>query len=314
MKNAQRLAVATVLLTLVLIAIGAYVRATGSGLGCPDWPTCHGGVVPPNSRHSLIEFSHRFTASLVGLLVIATAVLAWRYYRHVPLVVWAATAAVPMVGIQGLLGALTVKTELPPEVVATHLLFAMVVLSTEIAVALGMYREDPTRRDQALANPIASGRQVALVSLAAIAWLAAVLWIGGYMSESGASTACSGWPTCNGGILPANNHQEIVHMVHRYLAGAFLVLMAAVVVVAWRRRSELPWAAPVAVTAAVLYVGQVTIGAFNVWYTFPDLLTVAHTAVAGCIWATLSTAAFLGWYQPVTDASVTALRPARVTP
>jgi heme A synthase len=66
MTLAQRLAFATAVLTLILIGIGAYVRATGSGLGCPDWPTCHGGVVPPGSRHSIIEFSHRFTASLGG--------------------------------------------------------------------------------------------------------------------------------------------------------------------------------------------------------------------------------------------------------
>src|SRR3990172_13428590 len=99
MKNAQRLAFTTALATLVLIAIGAYVRATGSGLGCPDWPTCHGGAVPPAEKHSVIEFSHRFAASLVGLLVIATAAMAWRYYRHVPFTFWSAMIAVPLVGL-----------------------------------------------------------------------------------------------------------------------------------------------------------------------------------------------------------------------
>ena len=66
MRNAQRIAFATVIATVVLIAIGATVRATGSGLGCPDWPTCHGGVVPPAGKHTLIEFSHRFAGMVVG--------------------------------------------------------------------------------------------------------------------------------------------------------------------------------------------------------------------------------------------------------
>ncbi|MGH2610828.1 MAG: COX15/CtaA family protein, partial [Tepidiformaceae bacterium] len=143
MKNAQRLALATVAATLVLIAVGVLVRATGSGLGCPDWPLCHGGAVPPNDDKAIIEYSHRFVASAVGLLVIATAVFAWRHYRHAPVVFWAAVLAVPLVGFQGLLGAITVVRELPPEVVATHLLTAMVILTFEIVVAIGMWAEDP---------------------------------------------------------------------------------------------------------------------------------------------------------------------------
>jgi heme A synthase len=299
MKTARRLAFATALLTIVLIAIGAYVRATGSGLGCPDWPTCHGGVVPPGSRHSLIEFSHRFVASLVGLMVIATAVLAWRHYRHVPFTLWTATAAVPLVGLQGILGAITVKRELPPEVVATHLLAAMLVLTCELAVALSMYREE--LRQQAGRNAEAvAGLAVGKLSLLALAWLAGVLWMGGYMAESGASTACSGWPACNGSLLPTSDNQEITHMVHRYLAGTLAIFIVAVVVAGWRQRKKLAWAGPVAIAAGALYVAQVVVGAANVWYTFPDWLTVAHTAIAASVWATLSSAVILAFYAPAT--------------
>src|SRR5215210_7977998 len=108
MTNAFRLGAATCAMTLVLIAVGVYVRASGSGLGCPDWPTCHGGVVPPGNEKSLVEFSHRFTATVVGFMVIGVAAMAWRYYRHSPFTVIVAAATVPLVGIQGLIGALTV--------------------------------------------------------------------------------------------------------------------------------------------------------------------------------------------------------------
>ena len=298
MKNAQRLALATCLTTLFLIAIGAYVRASGSGLGCPDWPTCHGGVVPPGTRHSLIEFSHRFFGTVVGLLVIATAVMAWRHYRHASFTVWTATLAVPLVGIQGLLGAVTVVKELPPEIVATHLITAMLVLSFELAVLLSMYLEDPAHASQLRAIIQAPSRKVGQLAIAAVAWLAAVMWIGGYIAESGASTACSGWPACNGSILPANDSLEITHMLHRYVAGLFIFFIVPLVVVAWRSRDRLIWSGRVAIVLGVLYAAQVIVGAFNVWFTFPDYLTVAHTVIAASIWFTLVGAIILTYYVP----------------
>ena len=298
MKTAQRVAFVTVAATLVLIMVGVIVRATSSGLGCPDWPLCHGGAVPPGQKHSLIEFSHRFTAMIVGFLVIGTAVLAWKTYRHAPLTVWAATIAVPMVGFQGILGAITVKRELPAEVVATHLVTAMLVLSIELFVALSMYLEDPDHSKSAL---VRVGRQISVtgrLAVGAAAYLATLMWVGAYMAESGASTACKGWPACNGSILPANNGHEITHMLHRYLAAGFIFLLVPFIISAWKRRGDLPAARYLAIAAGVLYISQVTVGAFNVWFTFPDILTVTHTAIATLVWSVLSTAAIISFYVP----------------
>ena len=312
MAIAQRLAFITVFLTLVLIGVGVLVRATGSGLGCPDWPLCHGGAVPPGERTALIEFSHRFVASIVGFLVIAVAIAAWKYYRHVPFIVWVATATVPLVGFQGLLGAITVVRELPPEVVATHLITAMLVLSCEVAVAVAMYMEDPAHREQ-FDRAVAAPREVGRWALWGALWLIALMWVGGYMAESGASTACEGWPLCNGGVLPANDDQEITHMLHRYLAGAFIVFVVPILVLAWRRRAEVRWATLFAGALAVLYTAQVLVGALNVWYTFPDPLTISHTVIASLIWFTLSAAIALTYYAPTAEARSHELRKAGAT-
>lgn len=311
MKIAQRVAVVTCLATLLLIAIGAMVRATGSGLGCPDWPLCHGGAVPPGDKHSIIEFSHRFTASVVGFLVIATAVFAWKFYRHAPALVWVAVANVPLVGIQGILGAITVKRELPPEIVATHLLTAMAVLTCQVFVAIGMYRESSPGNQAAARAAKGAGRQLGLLSVAALALLAGVMWIGAYMAESGASTACSGWPACNGGILPGSDHQEVIHMLHRYMAGSLVFLVIPFVVMAWRQRHDLPPGRLLAIGGAVLYGLQVAVGALNVWYTFPDALTVSHTAIAAGVWTVLCSAAVVTLYAPAAQA-VPANNPSRV--
>ncbi len=313
MKNAQRLAFATVLATLVLIGVGVLVRATGSGLGCPDWPTCHGGAVPPNDEKAIIEYTHRFVASLVGLLVIATAVFAWRHYRQSPVVFWSALVAVPLVGLQGLLGALAVVRELPPEVVATHLLTAMIILTFEIVVVIGMWAEDPEHKERFQSFDTPARRRLAGLSLAALGWLAVVMWVGGYMTESGASTACEGWPLCNGSVTPANDDQQITHMLHRYLAGAFLFLVVPVVVAAWRSRKELPWGLWIAGGLALFYSAQVMVGALNVWYTFPDPLTISHTVIASLVWSTLSVAAAFGFYQLAPERRPHALRRAEAT-
>ncbi len=288
-------------MTLVLIGVGVLVRASGSGLGCPDWPTCHGGFVPPAHKTALIEMSHRFTASLVGFMVIGTAIMAWRHYRHVRFITTMAFLTVPLVGFQGVLGAITVVRELPPEIVATHLLTAMFVLTFELAVAWAMFLEDPDSPARFSSAPRSDRRLVAGLAFAAIVWLAAVLWVGGYMSESGASTACEGWPACNGSIVPGADAQEVTHMLHRYLAGGLVFLLVPLVVTLWRRRLPLPWAAISALALACLYIAQVTVGALNVLFTFPDTLTISHTVIASCVWFTLTSAITLAAYAPARE-------------
>lgn len=303
MSIARRLALVTSIATFILIGVGVYVRATGSGLGCPDWPTCHGDVVPISAREhhdkAIIEMAHRYFATMVGMLVIATAVAAWKWYRHVPFITRLATIAVPLVGFQGVLGALTVTMKLPPEIVASHLLTAMLVLSAEIAVFVAMYVNDPAHAGATarLLNP--ARRALGKRALFALGWLAVTMWIGGYMTERGASTACASWPACNGSaLLPGADDHEIVHMAHRYLAAGLLFLLVPVILEAWRQREQLAWSAYVAQVALVLYIAQVIVGALNVWFTFPDFLTVSHTVIASGVWVSLAATVILSYYSP----------------
>ncbi|MCK9521355.1 MAG: COX15/CtaA family protein [Dehalococcoidia bacterium] len=305
MTNAERLAAATAVATLFLVAVGAFVRASGSGLGCPDWPTCHGGALPPSGHtEAWIEFSHRFVASVVGLMVIGTALMAWKYYRHVRFIVVTAIVTVPLVGFQGVLGAITVWRELPPEVVATHLVTAMIVLLCQVAVAVAMYLEDPAHREQVIsgAQKVAA-RKIGILAVASLIWLAIAMWVGGYMTESGAATACADWPGCNGAasLLPGNDDQEITHMLHRYLAGGLVFVLGPFVALAWRERRQFFWAGPVAVATGALFTAQVIVGALNVWYEFPEPLTVSHTTIAAGVWFALAVGAMFAYYAPVSE-------------
>jgi heme A synthase len=300
MSRAEWLAWSTVAMTIVLIGVGVLVRATGSGLGCPDWPTCHGGVVPPEgNREAAIEMSHRLVASIVGFMVIAVAIVAWRCYRGNSFVLWTALLTVPLVGFQGILGAITVVRELPPEIVATHLLTAMFVLSFESAAAVGMSLERRGLDVARVRRAQLAFRSASLWAVAATIWLAVTLWVGGYMTESGATTACSGWPLCNGSVVPAADDQEVTHMLHRYLAGSLGVFIVGFALAAWKTREEFRGAATFAVAAVGLYALQVAVGALNIWLTFPDPLTILHTVIASLVWFTLSTAVIATWYVPM---------------
>src|SRR6202022_2419100 len=90
----RRLAVLTAIFAYLQIALGGVVRVSGSGLGCPDWPLCHGRPYPPADAHAIIEYSHRAVGTVTGILIIATVVLAWVVYRtRRPVVAWLATAS-----------------------------------------------------------------------------------------------------------------------------------------------------------------------------------------------------------------------------
>src|SRR5436189_5625343 len=100
----QRLSLAALIAVFALIVVGVTVRATNSGLGCPEWPRWNGSFIPQWDQHTLIEYSHRLTATVTGFIVLVFAITAWRGYRRVPAVLYPATAALILVVAQAALG------------------------------------------------------------------------------------------------------------------------------------------------------------------------------------------------------------------
>src|SRR6186997_3347344 len=139
----QKLALWTTATTYFLILVGGLVRASGAGLGCPDWPRCFGSWIPPSSAANLppqfdpaqfnptlmwTEYVNRLLGVTVGLLIVATAISAWRHHRHQPRILWATIAAFLLVGFEGWLGGRVVAHELAAWIVTAHLIVAIVIV------------------------------------------------------------------------------------------------------------------------------------------------------------------------------------------
>jgi heme A synthase len=275
----RRLAVLTAIFAYVQIALGGVVRVSGSGLGCPDWPLCHGRPYPPADLHAIIEYSHRAVGSVTGVLIIATVVLAWVVWRtRRPVVAWLATASLLGVVGEGLLGAQVVKTELASWLVLAHLALAMLILGCLVGAAVMSMRVKT-----ASAGP--EYRRLAAIAAGATYLL---LLTGSTVVASGADEACHSWPLCGGGFTPDFNGVNAFTMLHR---GAALAVGALLLFVLWRGVKKPGLRAVSIATLAALGV-QVAVGAVAA-ITESVLFNGLHVALATLVWAGVLTTALL---------------------
>jgi heme A synthase len=270
------LAIATILLTYGLIVLGGAVRATDSGTACPDWPLCHGQVLPRWDGHVLVEYSHRLVASIVGVLIFVTAIWAWRRNRDDSLVTGTAVVAVTLLVAQVLVGAATVDTETNATVVALHLSIALTLLASLIVLALAASRSNSETAD---ALPLLT----IVVGVGAFALVIS----GAYVSQEGAGLAYSDWPLFNGKLVSAGGRLADLHYAHRLLAAVLGVLMATLVAATWRHERRNVIIASVAIATSI-YIAQVFVGAANIWFTLATPLRILHLALASALWGVLA--------------------------
>lgn len=141
MRLLRALSLAATIGTIAVAVMGSYVSKMGAGLACPDWPLCHGQVVPPLSLPVLLEWTHRLLALSVAVLLAALVALAWRQQRPERALI--ALAGVLLL-VQASLGGLTVLLRLPPAVVAAHQGFAMLFFGTLVTFTVLLFRSSDT--------------------------------------------------------------------------------------------------------------------------------------------------------------------------
>jgi cytochrome c oxidase assembly protein subunit 15 len=304
----------TTIMVFVLIVLGAWVRLSDAGLGCPDWPGCYGHVtwptadddvatantafpsMPVDGSKAMKEMVHRYVAGPVGILIVILAVLAWRRRRHDPeQPVWVPTILVPVVGAQALLGMLTVTLLVKPTIVTLHLAGGLSTFALLVWLWASMRRRTP--------KPLSPGGRRWLWAAAFV--LVAQILLGGWTSTNYAALACPDFPTCyqqwwpetdfgeafvlwrevgvnyEGGVLD-QAARTAIHLTHRIGAILALVVIGLLSLRLWRRER----AGFEASVLAVLLFTQLTLGVLNIILHLPLHNAVAHNGGAALL---------LGW-------------------
>ena len=289
MTRFTKLAAFTVAMTFLLVVVGVVVRSTGSGLGCPEWPTCHGSWVPPfDNPHAIIEWSHRTTAAIVGILALATAIVALVAYRRRPAILWPALAAFGLVVFQAALGKAAVESDLSGDIVTAHLATAMALLALLIFLALRS-NLPPDRRPQG------SG-VVAFLVLAGAAVFVLML-LGSHVTATASALAFPDWPLMNASPLPTLTAADVPHVIHRWAAVVAGLLVAIATIASWRQRLRSPLAANLAAAAALLFAIEAVAGGLQVLTQLAVWTQVVHLALAAAVWGLLVAATMLTVYR-----------------
>lgn len=271
----RTLAVATLVATYALLALGSTVRVTKSGMGCStDWPFCYGQVGPIDHFHTLLEQMHRYLATVVSVGVLAVALQAWRLRPHRAL--RPALSAVAIVAVEIVLGAVTVVTHNAPVTVALHLAIGLLLLAATTVTAVASW---------GASRPAAHGpRRPALLAWSALVATFVLLVSGSIVVDGNASAACPTWPWCvpHRGV---GDRLVAIVLVHRGVALVAVGLLVALAVGALlRRQGRAPGAVGLAWSLLGLCAAEVVAGAVTADLAAPPAAQDVHLGLAAAIW------------------------------
>ena len=314
----RTLLLATLVATLTLVVLGAFVRLSDAGLGCPDWPGCYGNLTPHHSAEQIRaaesarpggpvslskawkEMLHRYLAMIVGSLIAAIALSTWRNSDAAVKSPLLPAGLVLLVSFQALLGAWTVTMLLRPAIVTAHLLGGMALFAL---LAWQYLRQHYPSSVNGLPGIIGVEMRV----LAAVGLIALIgqIALGGWVSTNYAALACPDFPGCQGEIIPemafkdafhvlrplgigpdgqllTNEALRAIHWTHRVGAIAVTAILLVLAVLLLRR----PLPKHFGGILLVLLALQVVLGIGNVVGGLPLPIAVAHNAGAALL---------LGW-------------------
>lgn len=312
MKTYRTLVLVSALLAFCVVVLGAYVRLSDAGLGCPDWPGCYGHIGAPETEAQQArameafpdkpievhkawkEMIHRYAAGILGLLVLAIAVLAWKRRAEIERSPALPTFLLALIIFQALLGMWTVTLLLKPVIVTLHLIGGMSTLALLAWLVL--------RTRYARTNAPGRSDGVRFAALLALLVVALQIVLGGWVSSNYAALACTDFPTCNGVWVPImdfahafhltrelgmNAYGELlsreslvaIHWLHRVGAVLTLIVVAWAAFLAMRR----PALRGVGTAVLVLLALQIGLGISNVLLSLPLPVAVAHNAGAALL-------------------------------
>ncbi|WP_018754136.1 COX15/CtaA family protein [Paenibacillus sanguinis] len=301
-KRLKWLSYASCLVMLLATFGGSVVTKTESGLGCGnEWPLCHGEFVPAHTLASVIEYSHRAVSGAAGLLTLATFIAFWRYRKHRKDLQAFSLLALIFVMVQAFMGAMAVMYPTSSAVMALHFGFSLIAFASSVMLVLGIREEE---RGQARGGKAAVKAARVSRSFRNLTWLATgytyiVVYLGAYVSHTDSAGGCSGWPLCNGQLIPELSGGVGIAYAHRIAAAVLMVVIAAVGHVAFRKHPDLPEIRKLGLAATLLMLVQVFTGALIVFtltnYHIYLFASLAHIIVLAALFGVLSYLSVRAW-------------------
>ena len=296
MTRFQRITAIAIGFTLALVTIGVLVRATGSGMGCPDWPLCYGQLVPPlDDYKAWFEWIHRTVAAVLGLLILGVALLAVLDHRDRPSILWPSIGAVLLVAFQAWLGRETVRLNNSGESVTAHLASAMLLLGLLVFIFVR------SRYPKTLPGRGASQRFALLAAFSAAA-VYALLLFGSHVTATDGTLVFPDWPLMGGTAFPPITDVTSSQVLHRYVAGLVGIVVIATALAAWRWQRRYPVVVRLEVWAAALFLVQSMIGAAQIFTQKAAWTQIAHVGIGQLVWALALAAAVHAHYAARMDA------------
>ena len=272
-------------LIFINILFGPLVRATDSGLACPDWPLCHGKVIPPPEFRIWMEVGHRIYSGLLGFVILALAIIIFKNSELRSRFGLSAFTALVVLVNQVILGKLTVTKLLDPGTVNMHLLNAVFLFTLIVSItAKANFILKTGLEEIRLVNWLAVFNSKNLLISLTVFLVYFQLFMGGRVSSNYAGLACSDWPTCKGQWFPAMEGLVQIQMEHRFVA--YLIVFLIILNVAVSIFKSYDPRTRLFLKLALYAVGfQIILGVSNVLFQLPTLVTAAHTGmgVAGFI-------------------------------
>ena len=268
------------------VSLGGFVRVSESGLGCPDWPLCHGELIPPFEYHTLIEYSHRLTGTVLGIFVLLIVGIVLFKYRNQKHILFPSIISLLLVIFAGILGGVTVITELVWWVRLIHLAIAQALIASLTILASFIFFPDKI----GLPYELFRQRKKRIVYILTVVYL--LILSGSYVVGAGASAVCTSWPLCRG-LSVLWEEIYVIHMAHRYVALIAFVGMLYIAI-DWLKERDLPRPIKRAVHSLIgLIVFQIIVGAIIVWSDFHPHLKASHLSFATLVWISAVYLAFV---------------------
>ncbi|ANY74452.1 cytochrome Caa3 oxidase [Paenibacillus ihbetae] len=272
---------------------GMVVTKTGSGLGCgQEWPLCNGKFIPAYTVSSLIEYSHRAVSGMAGLAALASLIAFWKYKRDRKDLMAYVVMTSAFVIVQAIMGALAVVKPQSAAVMALHFGFSLIAFASSVMLALGMRRVEKAKVPLGTERlPRVSNGFRRLVWGATI-YTYIVVYIGAFVSHTDSREGCSGWPLCNGEVIPELSGGVGIAFMHRVAALLLLIVVAVLGHFAYWRNRDNREIQMLGVSATVLCLLQIFSGAIIMATMHNDEVYVfsalGHTLLISALFGVLS--------------------------